>query len=130
MENTILNKEKFFALYWGQKVLNTGVTGGIVILNSSWNLKHPDFFLQLKSLQSITDEDALEISKIFHVNKGKHRVKNGKNIIKSFMNDDVFIGSFGRVGRCHDFLRSKGYLIGYNGLTPDQIISYGWAKTE
>lgn len=63
MENTLENKAKFFALYWGQDVLTYGV-------NNIWhkgnvcgrffNISH----LELKPLSSISDEDFLIVAQI------------------------------------------------------------------
>lgn len=136
MEKTIENKEKFFALYWGQyirewtvnvnsisaKVGNTYMTKKII--------KH--CHLELTPLSQISDEDALQVSKIldanfdentlsdsartFHVNRGKGHVLPSRPC-----RSDV----------C-DYLRSKGYALPYMGLSVEKLVEYGWVelKTE
>lgn len=120
MENTNLNKEKFFALYWGQKVLNpyslltfknTSVLQNVSAMQLV-NIRENDY-LQLKSLESISDEDA---QKLGCENKKDFDYFFKINGYRGFFPDEA------------DKLRELGYLIGYNSLTPDQIISYGWAK--
>lgn len=63
MENTLENKAKFFAHYFGQKVLNIGLKH-LSVLN--YDYLNPDDVnenhLELKPLQSITDEDVLKIA--------------------------------------------------------------------
>lgn len=110
MENTRLNQAKFNALYWEQKVGCSRYSKNFTINKS--NIGSVEY-LQLKSLQSISDEDA---QKIGYENKKEFDDCFKINGFKGFFTDEA------------DKLRELGYLIGYNGLTPDQIISYGWAK--
>lgn len=123
MENTILNKEKFVTQHWGQKVGCSRYSKNFTINKS--NIGSVEY-LQLKSLQSISDGDCVELFDLLipnHVNDDKDvKIRNVKRWIESeehFLKEAEIILSF---------LRSKGYLISYNGLTPDQIIEYGWAK--
>lgn len=69
MENTLENKAKFFAQYWGQNVLNSDKYGCENIsyyFNPSQSnvdgIKGYNYHLLLKPLSSITDEDACHIS--------------------------------------------------------------------
>ena len=129
MENTSDNKSKFMALYWGQKVLYVGGVGICEIGKGGWNLKHPDFFLELKPLSSITDEDAIEVSRVldsnfrqpldvkywpFHVNRGKSHILPTRPC-----RSDVA-----------DYLRSKGYALPYFNLSVEQQIEYNWIKLK
>lgn len=52
-------KCRFFAQYWGVKCMYVGGVGLVEIGNGGWNLKHPDFFLELKPLSKLSDEDAI-----------------------------------------------------------------------
>lgn len=64
MENTLENKEKFFAQYWGQPC--SGIVGlknkligvEIPLNNIGW--------LELKPLSSITDEDLIHVARLAH----------------------------------------------------------------
>lgn len=60
------DKAKFFAQYWGTKTLYVGGVGFKEIGKGGWNLKHPDFFLQLKPLSQITDEDVIQVARLSH----------------------------------------------------------------
>lgn len=68
MENTLKNKAKFFAQYWWQEVLryhNAGVPTTVdenILVLERQNLKHA--WLELKSLSSISDEDAIAVASI------------------------------------------------------------------
>jgi len=43
-------RSRFFAQYWGTKSLYIGGVGLVELGTGGWNLKHPDFFLQLKPI--------------------------------------------------------------------------------
>lgn len=76
MENTIKNKAKFFAQYWGQKVLRYDVVDNEISepteLNSlgSWTVKNS--FIELIPLEEITDEDIIEVAKMAHERYNSH----------------------------------------------------------
>lgn len=73
MENTILNKEKFFALYWGQEVgQKEGNVMGIDYKIDWSNMRTivDKEYLKLKSLSEISDEDEAYMNKIMDLPKG------------------------------------------------------------
>jgi len=133
MENTTENKLKFFALYYGQDVLRhekwklaSDKISGISSLLSK------NYHLELRSIESITDEECIElfdltanpktlillvdnINKIhqirFHIN---WKLANNK----SFEQIEI------------DWFRLKGFLVPFMNLTTDQIIEFGWAKIK
>lgn len=114
--------------------------------------------LLLKPLSSITDADAIEVAKIlsFHDGKGllidRHRLKHGEITMYDRYNDyplkintlyfipetfemfskndngNWFNYDGERILEIADYLRSKSYLLSWMGLTPDEILNYGWAK--
>ena len=55
MEITKIIKEKIFSLYFGQKVMWQG--NMVVALDKSWNWQHPSFYLVLKTISKITNDD-------------------------------------------------------------------------
>lgn len=122
IENTLENKEKFFAAYFGQKVIIGKYTVNSYLID--W--LNSDDYLELLPLSSITDEDAETIGELFHKadmqlspdNLAQWSIKEVKEQIKGLT----------LVTPIADYLRSKSYLIGWMGLTPDQLISYGWAQ--
>lgn len=163
MKNTLENKAKFFAQYWGQDVL--------FHLSQTWNLfgdfenvidDNPNCYLLLKPLSSITDEDAIEVAMLL-VNWQSSMSKLSKINIRGRIDGDhvwdelilEFTGSFNYTvryrggdwlgwinsnGRCewtlfnhlkvYDYLRSKGYLLPWMGVSTDQILEYGWARIK
>jgi len=124
MENNLENKSKFFAQYWGQRVLSIRNSSYCFLLQkmSQGDVSKSDQ-LRLKSLSDISDEDAIEVGRL-----------NG-----SITSNNLLVGK----ALCHwlriegtnrditfeaiDFLRSKGYLLPWMGLSTEELISRGWA---
>lgn len=131
MENTLENKVKFFAQYWGQRVWMAHVNAPVnhIYMESIYETS----MIELKPLTSITDEDAHEIAKIHGVSVGVFSDSQaeyletlgvGKRLIDDFENGDIWELTFESV----DFLRSRGYAIPYNGVSVEQQLEYGWIK--
>ena len=143
MENTNENKEKFFALYLGQKVMDAGIQG-IVKLDKSWNWKHKSFKLRLKPISKINEVELLEVLKTSdndYMNEEYGKITKVENIEM----DDYFDLSVRvicekksytlRTKIFHeatkvDVLRSLGYAAPFLGLSIDNLISYGWLVLE
>lgn len=135
-ENTLENKAKFFALYWGQSVYNNPKikNGGFICL-SGRNLKNG--CLELTPLSQISDEDAIEVFDILfgysesHKNKPKEfKIEFGKD-----WSDSINRETFGQLfpkGYLHmiDHLRSKDYAVPWLDLTVEDLIAYGWVKLK
>ena len=110
-------KCRFFAQYWGTKTLYVGGVGLVEIGKGGWNLKHPDFFLQLKPLSKITDEDAISMY------RGLERNYESAN---QFLEDYKSIGFLEQSEV--DFLRSKGYAVPFMGHSVDDLVKIGWVQ--
>ena len=110
-------KCRFFAQYWGTKTLYVGGVGLVEIGKGGWNLKHPDFFLQLKPLSKITDEDAISMY------RGLERNYESAN---QFLEDYKSIGFLEQSEV--DFLRSKGYAVPFMEHSVDELIKMGWVQ--
>ena len=110
-------KCRFFAQYWGTKTLYVGGVGLVEIGKGGWNLKHPDFFLQLKPLSKITDEDAISMY------RGLERNYESAN---QFLEDYKSIGFLEQSEV--DFLRSKGYAAPYLEYSVDELVKIGWVQ--
>lgn len=131
IENTIENKGKFFAQYWGQKVFKVwNVTTSVKFKGQSSG------FIELKSLSSITDEDAISVWDLLNPDGGNKKhldkreiIEQGKNIAKSlqYSNSGWMVG-LSCVIACYQYLRSKGYALPYMGLSVEKQIEYGWIK--
>lgn len=118
-------KSRFFAQYWGTKTLYVGGVGKVEVGNGGWNLKHPDFFLQLKPLSKITDEDAKEII----------RIEKFIGVFEDIIIEDTFLELLIDIkkGICNrfsviDYLRSKGYAVPFMEYSVDDLISFGWVQ--
>lgn len=118
-------KSRFFAQYWGTKTLYVGGVGKVEVGNGGWNLKHPDFFLQLKSLSKITDEDVKEII----------RIEKFIGVFEEIIIEDTFLELLIDIkkGICNrfsviDYLRSKGYAVPFMEYSVDDLISFGWVQ--
>ena len=110
-------KCRFFAQYWGTKTLYVGGVGLVEIGKGGWNLKHPDFFLQLKPLSKITNEDAISMY------RGLERNYESAN---QFLEDYKSIGFLEQSEV--DFLRSKGYAVPFMGYSVDELVKMGWVQ--
>ena len=100
MKNTLENKTKFFAQYYGQKVLlDDNLTVNFTRLHYGIE-DFKNWWLELKPLSEISNEDALEISDFVYAD------------------------------RKVDYLRSKGYAIPWNGISVEEMIEFGWVKLK
>lgn len=115
--NETVVKCRFFAQYWGTKTLYVGGVGLVEIGKGGWNLKHPDFFLQLKPLSKITDEDAISMY------RGLERNYESAN---QFLEDYKSIGFLEQSEV--DFLRSKGYAVPFMGYSVAELVKMGWVQ--
>ena len=129
------NKAKFFALYLNQKVLCDNLRSN-ERLDKSWNWSHKDFWIQLKPLSSISDEDATWIAKVYGgFYDTKEDLKDYKDHINlALIEDDEeahnwwdHIG-FQTMIQVNDYLRSKGYALPWMGLSVEDIVEAGWIK--
>lgn len=111
-------KQRFFAQYYGQFVLQ--------FKNDSSLHKCIDWFkwdnsiLILKNIESITDEDCLNVS----VNSIFTTISGHKNVVLTRFNNNML--TIPEI----DLLRSKSYLIPFMNLSVEEIIKKGWAKYE
>ena len=143
MENTNENKEKFFALYLGQKVMDAGMQG-IVKLDKSWNWKHEDFKIKLKPISKINEED---LFKVLEASDSKFMDDEYGAIIKveNIEMDDYFdlsvrvicekksytlITKIFHEATKVDVLRNLGYATPFLGLSIQDLISFGWLVLE
>ena len=129
MENTIENKAKFFAQYWGQKVGKTEYESQLWINECFLNSIS---FLQLKPLSSITNEDAIEVANL--LGNCSHLSDEGKIFqVKDLLSNPNFYVKQTNISanqwlKVFDFLRSKSYALPYMGLSVETMIEYGWIK--
>lgn len=153
------NKTKFFAQYWGQKIL---LFDGLPSDVDSWidGSNSKSFVLNLKPLSSITDEDAIALSKIileapfsryrninvtrnFSVTDFPYIMVSHKNLrhrlqidctLVNFnileLEEDVSSQIDMKPYACIDYLRSKGYALPWMGLSVDEMVEAGWINLQ
>ncbi len=125
-------KCRFFVQYWGVKCMYVGGVGLVEIGTGGWNLKHPDFFLELKPLSKLTDDDAIEYFDILwhetHKLKSKEfKIEYGKDWANSILAERFgFIPS--NILHGIDFLRSKGYAIPFMEYSVEMLVDAGWVR--
>lgn len=126
-QNTPENKARFFALYWGQKILlySDGHSDPFMV-DYDFDLYIDKAYLELTPLSQISDEDATIVVGI---------VKS-KGMISSAMRDpkEYCIRSIGKtlfeISDVVDYLRSKGHALPFMGLSVDDLVSYGWVRLK
>jgi len=140
MENTLENKSKFYAQYWGQDVLE------IPEDEQTWNLFDmededgesivPKSNLLLTPLAAITDEDAIEVANIlgypddyFYVKAwGVDRIQHVKNRANKLWDDAHLSGK--KLWFVLDYLRSRGYALPYLDASVEDLVKMGWVKLK
>jgi hypothetical protein len=159
LENTLENKWMFFAQYWSQEISYVRIDdapdrGPFVVDLSDWRVRFNDSYLFLKPLTSITDEDAVELVKLFrdkrlfsHVNRTKiysefffkkSEIEElsgciiNRRIYKDFSFDDFTTQNLAPKDflNIYQYLHSKGYALPWMDLSVEDLIEYGWIKIK
>lgn len=130
--NTLENKAKFFAQYWGQKVIRYHE------INQLWKVEpllvkecSEDDLLELKPLSEISDEDAKQLAyrlgDAIDINEMIH--KSSSDLVKEIIESYSSVQCLWMLNaRFTDKVRELGYAIDWNNLTVEQQISYGWVR--
>lgn len=134
MKNILENKAKFFAQYFGQYIVTSKGEPAkwrvlsFSLLGESVLSTH----LELKPLSDISDEDAL---KLYHLHSGNigydytQDFYSPLEMARHWIDKDPTESMYKYTNQA-DYLRSKGYLVPFNGLSVEEIIKRGWAKYE
>lgn len=136
-------KCRFFAQYLGQDVF-CGYSGVKMKLQAHHcdenfynktkddlsEFTNPNPFLELKPLSKITDEDAIEISKIFGWNhySDESKISQVRNFVIDCSNYHSSNISSNENFNLIDFLRSKGYALPFMEYSVDELVSFGWVR--
>lgn len=128
MENTIENKAKFLAQYFGQNTFYCGLFTRVYGLDIFRPESISGIYAELKSLSSITDEDAIEVSRVWGSEMeskiiGYSIVIRITDIEKGGIQTE-FRNTIGVI----DYLRSRGYALPFMGTSVEKLIEYGWIK--
>lgn len=151
MENNILNKGKFFAQYWNQKVLCFNDEGQYKLGNCYEVDGSVDehSFLELKSIKNMSLEEAQKYLDTFY-NHGPGNIVCdlefykgwGFSIIFKYKDNEtpeddegysyssVSIESTNTSYEDVDWFRLNGFAVSWGGLSMEQLIEYGWIKIK
>lgn len=128
MENTPENKAKFFAQYYGQKVLNYGLKELTVLTYAYLDYEDiADNYLELKPLSSINDEDAIDCQRIMYGSDFTKEIFSVLSKEKALFEIRLSAQNSNYYSDC---LRSKDYALPWMGLSVDKLIEYGWIKLK
>ena len=122
-------KPFFFAQYYGQRVLNFGGTGLVEV--GSGTISHPQFFLELKSLDDITDEHLNEINTCFVNIIGLDGIiqKNSNAVIKELISNYSKVDMLSTLPTSFaDNVRKLGYALDWHDIKISKQIKLGWIK--
>lgn len=124
MENTEINKVKFFAQYWGQKVFVNPILDSRPVNNTYlFGYDEPEDiemeYLELKPLSLITDEDAEGYLHFIGCHSFGNRIEKAKEQIQEDCHNDIHMS---------DYLRAKGYALPWMGISVEKLVEYGWIK--
>ncbi len=109
IQNTLENKAKFFAQYWGQNVLDFNDSGAISTVRYEVQGDIDEYmYLELTNIDNITDEHA--------------------NILGFENAADFFIN--GSMHAMFDDLRLLGYAVDWSDLSVTEINEFGWIKLK
>ena len=135
MENTLENKAKFFALYWGQDVRFWTLNGSEKLQKVTHTYMTKSILesctLELKPLSSISDEDAEYCIGKVECNMRKNDPNHGDYGMSPsaiFVNSLIDYSSYHIGRREADYLRSKGYALKWMDKTVKEQLSDGWIK--
>ena len=128
MENNLENKSMFFAQYYGQNVKRSYLpeqTSLQVIDREVFWIGHLiiNGYLELKSLEDITEEDLNYCSQICFKNTRMTFAS-----VKDYLEQNYLFGFF--MDEEVDYLREKGYAVKWRGLSVEKQIEYGWIKLK
>ena len=145
-ENTLENKAKFFAQYWGQHVLYFSSDFLRKVDNLTLDSVENDDYLELKPLSQISDEDLIQLTYIpegWKIFKIYHTTRHGYSAVKIrklYDDNDLKFNADGykydmktlsvKMANTVDYLRSKGYALPWMDLSVEDLVDYGWIKLK
>jgi len=152
MENTLTNKKRFLAQYWGQygfEKYHVGREEGRLVPINETSINRIEY-VKLKSLKKLSKKDSIELLEILIPKYKGHfkdiKIKKSAEKIEISIYDDfglfveingngIFYKNWSGVNySCRsidgiDFLRRKGYAITWNGVeVPKLKDEYNWLK--
>lgn len=136
-ENTLANKAKFFALYWGQNVLKSDKYG-LELVSAYFNpgqtrvdgLKGLNYCLELNPLTEIKDDEIKYLDElmglIFPALESFDEWRAFFNMVFAEQNSVATEFQVFEIQKGLDYLRSKGYALPWMDLSINDLLEYGW----
>jgi hypothetical protein len=126
MEDTIENKMRFFAQYWGQKVKRSYMPEQTSLETIGYQIFHIGHliingYLELKSVENIDRDDAVDYLIGISVTPEMWHIQSFIDSAKDEYNTDLYLA---------DFLRSKGYALQFGSANVENLINMGWIKIK
>ena len=114
-------KCRFFGQYYGQEILRwhqwIKETPDSKVDLSIPAIEKSGWFIKLKRLEKITDEDAMSMFR---------GIERNYSDAKQFLDDYKSIGFLEQSEV--DFLRSKGYAVPFMNYSVEDLVSFGWVR--
>lgn len=127
--NTPENKAKFFALYWGQRLMCIPRKRDTVKVEVSYlNESKLDEYLELRPLHSITDDEAIEVAKLLWKNWDLTNPKPVIKLITEYLSGEIEATRLFNVISVADYLRSNAFALPFHDLSVQDLQDYGWVK--
>ena len=124
------------ALYYGQKIMQTTIkhdpnnlSGLMWVEPIAFKEEGSQYFLNVTPLQNITDEDAIEVAKIWG-DDGQSKIAN--KVIASRILDENYKAyfPFSTCFKIADYLRSRGYALPYMNYSVSDLVELGVFKLK
>lgn len=136
MKNTLKNKAKFFAQYFGQKVIFNKFTPKLPFIITDINDNNVNGeILELTSISNMGGVLVTEIGILidFFPYPTTGRIINDELVQE--LRDELSYKlewevSFELCAQVIDLIRSKGYALPYMGLSVETLVEYGWVKLK
>ena len=130
MKNTLENKAKFFAQYWGQNILIYEPDLGYRRIVNDYKIGNADEFVALlKPLSQITDEDAIEVAKIITETVTQSNTGEEVEYFKEEILKDPEVLCYATSDTV-DYCRSKGYAAKWNRIPVSQQVKWEWVELK
>lgn len=117
----------FYSLYYGTKTASCSENYNhrVGISCDIWDID----FLELRTIEQLTDEELIELSKICWNEKELHSSECGECIIDWIKHTNGVLIK-GKTQPVYDYLRSIGVLVGFRQFTPEMLIKLGIVKIK
>jgi hypothetical protein len=125
-------KEQFFGNYTAQPIMRSHLwvdtTESIKCIPHYADEGELGWYLLLKPLTAITDEDCLQVTSLIFENDIQIRSLLVKDGIATMFNNPRWNIKSETTLAVYDFLRSRGYAIPFRQYSVEDMISKGWIK--